>query len=156
MRRSSSLDICLKPVQWLTIPDVPVPTQFGLPYEDVQISTPDHVKLHAYAILARYHASGTSGSELQRLSHEERRKRMDEEMEKWTEEMGKEDVLEYVKGRPTVVIFHANAGESASVLLVSFAPTAAGELCANEQLTPNREHGAQTSAGEKIQCRIWM
>lgn len=36
---------------------------------------------------------------------------MKEEVDKWVEEMGKEDALEYVKSRPTIVFFHANAGE---------------------------------------------
>ena len=33
--------------------DVPVPTQYGLPYEDLELDTADHVKVHAYLLKQR-------------------------------------------------------------------------------------------------------
>lgn len=39
---------------------------------------------------------------------------MKAEVDGWVEEMGKEDAVEYIKSRPTVVFFHANAGELTS------------------------------------------
>lgn len=36
---------------------------------------------------------------------------MKAEVDGWVEEMGKEDAVEYIKSRPTVVFFHANAGK---------------------------------------------
>jgi hypothetical protein len=86
--------------------DVPKPAQIGLPYEDITLETNDHLRLHAYFIPARRHA--TPGVELR---DEDRKKRMKEEVGSWVEEIGKEDAVDYVKSRPTVVFFHANAGE---------------------------------------------
>ncbi len=37
----------------ITPPDVPVPTQYGLPYEDVVLDTEDHVKIHAFWLIQR-------------------------------------------------------------------------------------------------------
>ena len=86
-----------------------------MPYEDVYLTTSDKVKLHAYVVPARRHVSAPSAAELQRLSEAERKDRFAKDVESWAEEMGKEDVLAFVRGRPTVVIFHANAGASLSV-----------------------------------------
>lgn len=91
------------------IVDVPVPAQIGLPYEDITLQTSDHLKLHAYLIPARRHPATLH--ELQSLGTDERKARMKEEVDKWVEEMGNEDAVEYVKSRPTIVFFHANAGE---------------------------------------------
>lgn len=33
--------------------DVPVPTQYGLPYEDVALDTEDHIKVHAFSLIQR-------------------------------------------------------------------------------------------------------
>lgn len=115
--------------------DVPKPTVVGLPYEDVTLTTPDNLKIKAYVIPARKHFVSTV--ELQQMGKEERKKKMDQEIESWAEEMGKEDAVEvsetqsapdgdnrgpvsrgaqadtakYARSRPTVIIFHANAGE---------------------------------------------
>lgn len=45
------------------------------------------------------------------MSDEDRKNRMKEEVDSWIEEIGKEDAVDFVKSRPTVVFFHANAGE---------------------------------------------
>ena len=102
---------------------MPKPTAVGLPYEDVTLTTPDHVKIKAYVIPARRRFVPTE--ELQAMSAKERKERGEKEIEAWAEEMGKEDAIEvgadalgpdqglmdqYARGRPTVVIFHANAG----------------------------------------------
>ncbi|RXK41607.1 BEM46 family protein [Tremella mesenterica] len=86
---------------------VPKPTEVGLPYEDVTLTTSDHVKIKAFVIPARRHP--VQLSELKGLAAKEREKIGADEVEKWTEEMGKEDALEYAKSRPTIVLFHANA-----------------------------------------------
>ncbi|RSH89329.1 hypothetical protein EHS25_002441 [Saitozyma podzolica] len=88
--------------------NVPKPTVVGLPYEDVTLTTPDNLRIKAYVIPARKHFVSTV--ELQQMGKEERKKRMDQEIESWAEEMGKEDAAEYARSRPTVIIFHANAG----------------------------------------------
>lgn len=83
-----------------------------MPYEDVYLMTSDHVKLHAYVIPARKQLSAPSGKELNAMSPADRKARFEQDVEAWTEEIAKDDVVEYVKGRPTVIIFHANAGAS--------------------------------------------
>ncbi|KAI9631953.1 Alpha/Beta hydrolase protein [Dioszegia hungarica] len=88
--------------------DVPTPAQIGLPYEDITLTTNDHLKLHAYLIPARRRP--VTLQDLQSLSNEDRKARMKAEVDGWVEEMGKEDAVEYIKSRPTVVFFHANAG----------------------------------------------
>jgi hypothetical protein len=82
-----------------------------MPYEDVYLTTSDKVKLHAYVIPARRQVSAPSAAELQRLSESERKSRFERDVESWAEEMGKEEAVAFVRARPTVVIFHANAGE---------------------------------------------
>jgi hypothetical protein len=72
--------------------DVPKPTVVGLPYEDVTLTTPDNLRIKAYVIPARKHFVSTV--ELQQMGKEERKKRMDQEIESWAEEMGKEDAAE--------------------------------------------------------------
>ena len=81
-----------------------------MPYEDVYLTTSDKVKLHAYVIPARQRVLSQSGVEMREMSETERKDRFEQDVESWAQDMGKEDVLEYVRGRPTVIIFHANAG----------------------------------------------
>ena len=68
----------------------------GLPYEDVTLTTPDHVKIKAYVIPARQRFVPTE--ELQAMSAKERKERGEKEVEAWAEEMGKEDTIEVSAG----------------------------------------------------------
>lgn len=147
---------------------MPKPTVVGLPYEDVTLTTPDNLKIKAYVIPARKHFVSTV--ELQQMGKEERKKRMDEEIEDWAEEMGKEDAAEvsetqsapdrdnhglvlsglqadtakYARSRPTVIIFHANAG-MCSVITPS--RTIVGALIRS------RQHGPPSASGAQVQRR---
>jgi hypothetical protein len=40
---------------WITLPnpDVPVPTDFSIPYTDLELTTPDDVKIKAFLLLQR-------------------------------------------------------------------------------------------------------
>jgi hypothetical protein len=108
---------------------VPKPTQLGMPYEDVTLTTPDGVRIKGYVIPARRKPVGKE--EWMGLSGVERKERGEKEMMDWVEEMGDDQAisvsllgslcgkgslliwlwdLQYAKSRPTVVVFHANAG----------------------------------------------
>ncbi|WWC69226.1 uncharacterized protein I206_103163 [Kwoniella pini CBS 10737] len=88
--------------------NVPRPIEIGMPYEDVTLTTRDKVKIKAYLIPARQNPVQTE--QLRHLTHKQREELGAKEMEKWLEEIGDEKSIEYAKSRPTVVIFHANAG----------------------------------------------
>ncbi|WVR05356.1 hypothetical protein IAU60_002370 [Kwoniella sp. DSM 27419] len=88
--------------------NVPKPIELGMPYEDVTLTTVDHVKIKAYVILARRNPISTE--EMRSMGNGERKQRMDKEMDVWAEEMGDEKTVRYAKSRPTVVFFCANAG----------------------------------------------
>ncbi|WVQ72842.1 hypothetical protein IAR50_002403 [Cryptococcus sp. DSM 104548] len=96
---------------------VPKPIDVGCPYEDVTLTTPDGLKIKAYVIPARRRPLGME--EIRVLRKEDRRKRAEEEMEKWAEEMGDEKAISYAKSRPTVIIFHANAGNMGHRVLLA-------------------------------------
>ncbi|OXG18939.1 BEM46 family protein [Cryptococcus neoformans Tu401-1] len=87
---------------------VPKPIEVGCPYEDVTLTCSDGVKIKAYVIMAR--RKPLMVSELRGLSLAERKERAQMEMEAWAQEMSDEKAIEYSKSRPTIVIFHANAG----------------------------------------------
>ncbi|WWD09875.1 hypothetical protein V865_008004 [Kwoniella europaea PYCC6329] len=87
---------------------VPRPIELGMPYEDITLTTRDKVKIKAYVIPAR--RNPVVADQLRSLNHKQRMELGDREMEKWLEEMGDEKAIEYAKSRPTVVFFHANAG----------------------------------------------
>ncbi|KAK8858520.1 hypothetical protein IAR55_002747 [Kwoniella newhampshirensis] len=87
---------------------VPKPIEIGCPYEDVSLTCPDGVKVRAYVIPARI--KPLSAQEIRSMGTEERKERASKEMEIWAEEMGNEKATEYAQSRPTVVFFHANAG----------------------------------------------
>ena len=72
--------------------DVPKPTDVGLPYEDVTLTTSDGLKLKAYVIPARRRFIPTH--EMQAMSSKERKERAEKEVEAWAEEMGGDDALE--------------------------------------------------------------
>lgn len=99
----------------------------GCPYEDVTLTCSDGIKIKAYVIMAR--KKPLMLSELRGLTPTERKERAQYEMEAWAQEMGDEKAIgvsrmfiliiighnnswwQYSKSRPTVVIFHANAGK---------------------------------------------
>ncbi|WRT67359.1 uncharacterized protein IL334_004330 [Kwoniella shivajii] len=87
---------------------VPRPIELGMPYEDITLSTRDKVKIKAYVIPARRNPVLTD--QLRNLNHKEREELGEKEMEKWLDELGDEKAIDYAKSRPTIVIFHANAG----------------------------------------------
>ncbi|WVQ98966.1 hypothetical protein IAU59_006098 [Kwoniella sp. CBS 9459] len=87
---------------------VPKPIELGMPYEDVTLKCRDGIKIKGYVIPARMEPITTD--EMRSMGTAERKERVGKEMEKWAEEMGDEKSIEYAKSRPTVVIFHANAG----------------------------------------------
>lgn len=66
--------------------DVPTPDQYGIGYEVVMLETPDGEKLHAYL--------------MPQIEISEKEKSRGEKQ-------GKEETM---KRRPTVIVFHANAG----------------------------------------------
>ncbi|WVF71946.1 hypothetical protein IAT40_006756 [Kwoniella sp. CBS 6097] len=87
---------------------VPKPIELGMPYEDVTLKCRDGIKIKGYVIPARLKPITTD--EMRSMGSTERKERVGKEMEKWAEEMGDEKSIEYAKTRPTIVIFHANAG----------------------------------------------
>ncbi|WVQ80722.1 hypothetical protein IAT38_002827 [Cryptococcus sp. DSM 104549] len=87
---------------------VPKPIEVGLPYEDVTLTCPDGVKVKAYVILARRKTMSTA--EYKKMTYRERDEWGQREMQVWADEMGDEKTIAYAKSRPTVVFFHANAG----------------------------------------------
>ncbi|ORY31353.1 Alpha/Beta hydrolase protein [Naematelia encephala] len=87
---------------------VPKPSDIGLAYEDVTLQTRDGIKIKAYVIPARRQYIPVG--ELQSMTSKERKERGEQAMHAWAEELASGDAVEYAKSRPTVVIFHANAG----------------------------------------------
>ncbi|WWC89792.1 uncharacterized protein L201_004718 [Kwoniella dendrophila CBS 6074] len=87
---------------------VPKPIELGMPYEDITLTTRDHVKIKAYVIPAR--KNPVVVDQLRGLNHKQREELGEKEMSKWLEEMGDEQAIQYAKSRPTVIFFHANAG----------------------------------------------
>ncbi|TYJ58915.1 hypothetical protein B9479_000348 [Cryptococcus floricola] len=96
---------------------VPKPIDVGCPYEDVTLTTSDGINIKAYVIPARRHP--LSMSDIRALKKEDRRARAEEEMIKWAAEMGDEKSISYAKSRPTVVMFHANAGNMGHRVLLA-------------------------------------
>ncbi|KAJ7148762.1 Alpha/Beta hydrolase protein [Mycena crocata] len=72
--------------------DVPVPSAYGLPYEDLELKTPDGITLRCYLLpqskeLSKTHAAATPVA-------------------------GEDDVTEdeFITSRPTIMMFHGNGG----------------------------------------------
>ncbi|KAH9940294.1 alpha/beta-hydrolase [Amylocystis lapponica] len=70
--------------------DVPVPTDFGLPYQDVELITPDDVKLRSYLMVQRKDLSYIGGARIETTAEE-------------TDE-------QFASTRPTIMMFHGNGG----------------------------------------------
>ncbi|KAG8790938.1 hypothetical protein FRC16_000655 [Serendipita sp. 398] len=72
--------------------DVPTPAEHGLPYEDLTLDTPDGVKIKSYLLVQRRSLPG------------------DNSLDKETEEDGAEEDRKFAGTRPTILMFHGNAG----------------------------------------------
>ncbi|KAI0036346.1 alpha/beta-hydrolase [Vararia minispora EC-137] len=76
---------------------VPVPSEFGLPYTDLTLTTPDGVKIKAFLLTQRRHLEIHGAAEIP-----------------WSlEDDGDETHLisrQFVASRPTVIMFHGNGG----------------------------------------------
>jgi len=71
--------------------DVPVPTQYGLPYEDIVLDTEDHVKIHAFWLIQRVD--------------------LPDEASVVPSTVGMSDE-EFAATRPTIIMFHGNGGNA--------------------------------------------
>lgn len=78
---------------------------YGMPYDDLTLTTPDEVKIRAYLIYAK---NRTDIESLKR-SHNQRRK-AEEQMPVDSTQPLSEQQAEFAKSRPTVLLYHANAG----------------------------------------------
>ncbi|KAL7423268.1 bem46 protein, variant [Cryptotrichosporon argae] len=87
---------------------VPLPTEVGLPYEHVTLTTRDGIRIRAYVIPARRDALALHT--LRAMSGEQVRAEGERRIREWADELGRGDGVAYAKSRPTVVLFHANAG----------------------------------------------
>lgn len=86
---------------------MPIPTDAGLPFEDVTLTTSDGLRLKAYFIPARERVVPLH--ELKGLQPAQMRERGEAEMRAWNE-IKDDKGPEYAKTRPTILMFHANAG----------------------------------------------
>jgi hypothetical protein len=77
--------------------DVPSPGEVGLPFEDVEITTSDNVKIKGFVIPARRSHIPTAA--LQHMSQKERKEASEKELAKWPEERQTLDAVEV--RRPT-------------------------------------------------------
>ncbi|KAH9019499.1 Alpha/Beta hydrolase protein [Lactarius hengduanensis] len=75
---------------FLNNPDVPVPTDFSIPYTDLELTTPDDVKIKAFLLLQRTVLN------------------LGETPVEWEE--GPPSDEEFAATRPTVLMFHGNGG----------------------------------------------
>lgn len=87
---------------------VPTPVEAGLPYEDVTIKTPDGLKIKGYVIPVRERVVPLS--DLRGLNQQQMREKGDAETEEWEKVKDTDAAKDYIKSRPTIVMFHANAG----------------------------------------------
>ena len=89
---------------------------YGMPYDDLTLTTPDNVKIRAYLIYAR----GRSDIDALKAEHKQRREsnnktgptigsNKDKAQENSTQPLTAQQA-DFAKSRPTVIIYHANAG----------------------------------------------
>lgn len=78
---------------------------YGIPYDDLTLTTPDNVKIRAYLIYAK---NRTDIESLKR-SHNARRKSEEMADVDATQPLSEEQA-QFAKSRPTVLLYHANAG----------------------------------------------
>lgn len=88
--------------------DVPTPVEAGLPYEDVTIKTPDGLNIKGYVIPVRERVVHLS--ELRGLNAQQMREKGDAESKEWEQVKDTVAAMDYIRSRPTIVMFHANAG----------------------------------------------
>jgi len=70
--------------------EVPIPTDFNLPYQDLELTTPDEVKLKCYLMVQRKDLSHVGGA--------------------YVETKAEETDEQFASTRPTVMMFHGNGG----------------------------------------------
>lgn len=96
-------------VALLTPPSTEVSDPFstyGMPYDDLTLTTPDNVKIRAYLICAR----NRSDIESLKRSHDARRKKAEEKGDTDATQPLTEEQAQFAKSRPTILLYHANAG----------------------------------------------
>lgn len=71
---------------------MPTPADFVLPYEDVTLTTPDGLKIKGYVIPAR--KTFMSSVEVNSMSMTDRKLKGAEEVEKWAQDMGTQEVID--------------------------------------------------------------
>ncbi|KAI5453472.1 bem46 protein, variant [Naganishia albida] len=79
---------------------------YGMPYDDLTLTTPDNVKIRAYLICAR----NRSDIESLKRSHDARRKKAEEKGDTDATQLLTEEQAQFAKSRPTILLYHANAG----------------------------------------------
>lgn len=134
--------------------DVPDPYDlFGIPYKNLTLPTPDGEHLAAYLIYARpaFEAKSILALSASRKSS----KKEDEKVEVGEEESeGKlsKDGEDFVKSRPTVIMYHANAGE-----FDCFRRSSEGALIFRAQ-SGNMGHRLPLARAfwEGIECNVFM
>ena len=85
-------------VPFSSLPVVPVPSDYGLPYEDLQLRTPDGVQIHAFLLRQREHLNRTPPpNDTVRPSL-------------LVTHVSPLTATQFAASRPTVIMFHGNAG----------------------------------------------
>ncbi|GMK57417.1 hypothetical protein CspeluHIS016_0402510 [Cutaneotrichosporon spelunceum] len=135
---------------------VPQPTDAALPFEDVALTTPDGVRLRAYVIPARTRVVPLH--ELRGLSAAELTARGETELAAWDAVKRNPDAVEYARSRPTVLMFHANAGNVGH--RIPLARKFVSELDCNVFMLSYRGYGhsegAPSEAGLKVDAATAM
>jgi hypothetical protein len=102
----SSKDLDSSEADILSCAEVPDPfSTYGMPYDDLTLTTPDNVKIRAYLIYAR----NRSDIESLKRSHNARRKSEEKADADDTQPLTEEQA-QFAKSRPTILLYHANAG----------------------------------------------
>ncbi|BEI88559.1 uncharacterized protein CcaverHIS019_0112770 [Cutaneotrichosporon cavernicola] len=135
---------------------VPKPTEAALPYEDVTLATPDGLRIKAYVIPARQRVVPLH--ELRGLNSAQLKDRGESELAAWDQVKDSADALEYARSRPTVVMFHANAGNLGH--RIPLARKFVSELACNVFMLSYRGYGlsegAPSEAGIKVDAATAM
>ena len=95
---------------WAWCIEVAVPSEFGLPYEELILDTPEHVKVRAYLLLQRKDLAQDDavvhqGTGDKNMSDEDVR-----HIHSWLYCRMLIFPLQYATSRPTIMMFHGNGG----------------------------------------------
>lgn len=125
-----------------------------MPYEDVTLTTPDGLKIRAYVIPARERVVPLH--DLRGLNSTKLKERGLAEAAEWDAVKDSVDALEYARSRPTVVMFHANAGNVGH--RIPLARKFVSELRCNVFMLSYRGYGlsegAPSEAGIKVDAAV--